>query len=57
MGAQAFSQRLPVAGNDEFAGLAETFNGLLGRLEGAFKQQEKLLEQQRGASPPTLLTN
>ena len=47
MGAQAFSQRLPVAGNDEFAGLAETFNGLLGRLEGAFKQQEQLLEQQR----------
>ena len=27
--------------------MAETFNGLLGRLEGAFQQQERLLEQQR----------
>ena len=42
-----FSARLPVIGNDEFSELAETFNGLLGRLEAAFRQQERLLEQQR----------
>ena len=45
--ARDFSARLPVSGNDEFSELAETFNGLLGRLEGAFQQQERLLEQQR----------
>lgn len=46
-GANDFSARLPVIGNDEFSELSETFNGLLGRLEGAFRQQERLLEQQR----------
>ncbi len=47
MGAQALAQRLPVIGNDEFSRLAETFNGLLGRLEGSFAAQQRLLEQQR----------
>jgi signal transduction histidine kinase len=42
-----FSTRLPVSGNDEFSELAETFNGLLNRLQSAFQQQELLLEQQR----------
>jgi signal transduction histidine kinase len=45
--AQDFSARLPVTGNDEFSELAETFNGLLSRLESAFRQQKRLLEQQR----------
>lgn len=47
IGAQDFSERLPVMGNDEFSELAETFNGLLGRLETAFTVQERALEQQR----------
>lgn len=47
LGAGDLSARLPVTGNDEFSELAETFNGLLGRLETAFGQQERLLEQQR----------
>jgi signal transduction histidine kinase len=42
-----FAARLPVTGNDEFSRLAETFNNLLGRLETAFRQQQRLLEQQR----------
>lgn len=41
------SARLPVAGKDEFSALAATFNGLLDRLESVFRQQERLLEQQR----------
>jgi signal transduction histidine kinase len=36
-----------VSGNDEFSELADTFNGLLGRLESAFSEQQRLLEQQR----------
>lgn len=44
---QEFSRRLPVLGSDEFAKLAETFNRLLGRLESAFREQNRLLEQQR----------
>jgi signal transduction histidine kinase len=47
IGAEDFSRRLPVSGNDEFAELAETFNGLLGRLEGAYQGQKRLLELQR----------
>lgn len=42
-----FSDRLPVSGNDEFSELANTFNGLLGRLESAYTRQEQALEQQR----------
>jgi signal transduction histidine kinase len=46
-GAGDLSERLPIVGNDEFSELADTFNGLLGRLETAFHQQARILEQQR----------
>ncbi len=42
-----WGERLPVAGRDEFADLAATFNGVLDRLESAFRRQERLMEQQR----------
>lgn len=41
------SERLPADGQDEFSELAQTFNGLLGRLETAFARQQRLIEQQR----------
>jgi signal transduction histidine kinase len=44
---QNFSDRLPVTGQDEFSELAATFNGMLGRQETAFQQQQRLIEQQR----------
>jgi len=47
IGARDLSERLPVTGSDEFSELAETFNGLLGRLETAFRRQQRLIEQQR----------
>ncbi|HZT41637.1 MAG TPA: HAMP domain-containing sensor histidine kinase [Chthonomonadaceae bacterium] len=47
LSARDLSQRLPVVGSDEFADLAETFNSLLGRLEIAFRQQDRLIAQQR----------
>jgi len=47
IGARDLSERLPVTGRDEFSDLAETFNGLLGRLETAFGRQQRLIEQQR----------
>lgn len=47
MSANDFSKRLPVIGNDEFSELADTFNGLLDRLDTAFHEQQRLLEQQR----------
>ena len=47
IGARDLSERLPVIGHDEFSELAETFNGLLGRLETAFARQQWLMEQQR----------
>jgi signal transduction histidine kinase len=47
IGARDFSRRLPVVGSDEFAELAGTFNGLLGRLDTAYQQQGHLLDQQR----------
>ena len=47
IGARTFSERLPVTGNDEFSELAVTFNGMLGRLETAYKEQMRMLEQQR----------
>ena len=47
MSGDDLSGRLPVEGNDEFADLAGTFNGLLGRLEDAFRRQAAALEQQR----------
>lgn len=45
--ARDLSARLPVVGNDEFSQLAQSFNGLLSRLEQAFQKQEMLLERQR----------
>lgn len=41
LGAQNLSERLPVTGDDEFATLARTFNGMLERLEVAFEQQKR----------------
>ena len=41
------SRRLPVVGNDEFADLADTFNGMLSRLQSGFERQEEAFEQQR----------
>ena len=45
--AENLSRRLPVTGNDEFAELAVTFNGMLARLQTAFERQEEAFEQQR----------
>jgi signal transduction histidine kinase len=47
IGARDFSRRIPVSGEDEFAELANTLNGLLGRLETTLEQQKRLIEQQR----------
>lgn len=47
IGAEDFSRRLPVSGHDEFAELADTFNGLLGRLDHAYQEQRAMLELQR----------
>ena len=47
IGAGDLSERLPSSGQDEFSELAETFNGLLGRLETAFAKQQRLIVQQR----------
>jgi signal transduction histidine kinase len=47
MGEDDLSRRLPIEGNDEFGDLANTFNGLLSRLEEAFLRQASALEQQR----------
>ena len=45
--AENISDRLDVSGHDEFALLASTFNGMLDRLENAFRGLELLYEQQR----------
>ena len=45
--ATELSARLPVVGEDEFAGLATTLNGMLGRLEEAFRKERGELERQR----------
>ena len=37
------SERLPARGKDEFAKLAQTFNGMLGRLEAAFDRQKRFV--------------
>jgi signal transduction histidine kinase len=47
LGAEDLSERLTISGQDEFADLATTFNGMLGRLEQAFQRQQRLVEQQR----------
>jgi signal transduction histidine kinase len=43
LGAEDLSRRLPIEGEDEFADLAITFNGMLDRLEGAFGEQRRLV--------------
>ncbi|MHB8635600.1 MAG: sensor histidine kinase [Fimbriimonadaceae bacterium] len=45
MSANNLSDRLPVSGEDEFAGLAVTLNAMLGRLEAAFEQEQATLRQ------------
>jgi len=45
--AASLSGRLPVAGRDEFAALAGTFNSMLARLERAFHEMEQAYERQR----------
>jgi signal transduction histidine kinase len=54
IGAASLSDRLPVKGEDEFAGLATTLNAMLGRIESAFEQEqeskrqlEETIQQQR----------
>lgn len=47
IGAGNLSERLQVSGNDEFAELAVTINGMLGRLDDAFSQLAQAYEQQR----------
>jgi len=47
VGGEDMGERLPVAGHDEFADLAATFNAVLERLEHAFHKQRRLMEQQR----------
>jgi len=45
--AEDLSQRLPVMGDDEFADLAVTINGMLSRLQAGFERQEQAFEQQQ----------
>jgi two-component system OmpR family sensor kinase len=47
MGGDDLSERLPVSGDDEFSQLAATFNGLLARVEAAFREQARVIELQR----------
>jgi heavy metal sensor kinase len=47
MSARDLSRRLPVAGHDELAELAATFNGMLERLEAAFQEIEAGSERLR----------
>lgn len=44
IGASDLSRRLEVRGTDEVAGLARTFNGMLDRLEQAFADQRRFLD-------------
>jgi heavy metal sensor kinase len=41
LGASDLSERLPVAGQDEFSELASSFNAMLARLEEAFERQRR----------------
>lgn len=45
IGADDLSARLPAAGEDEFARLSVAFNAMLGRLERAFADKERLVER------------
>lgn len=40
-------RRIPIEGDDEFAALGEEFNGMVGRLQSSFAQQQALLEAQK----------
>ncbi|MGC4043196.1 MAG: HAMP domain-containing sensor histidine kinase [Armatimonas sp.] len=41
IGAEELARRLPVEGDDEFAELTTTLNGMLARLEASFEQQQR----------------
>ncbi|RYG26998.1 HAMP domain-containing histidine kinase, partial [bacterium] len=47
IGGSNLAERLPVVGQDEFAGLAKTLNGMLGRLEDAFRLEQATTQQLR----------
>ncbi|HVT13798.1 MAG TPA: ATP-binding protein [Fimbriimonadaceae bacterium] len=47
VGAESLDGRLEVKGHDEFSRLAQTFNGMLDRLQIAFTRMEQAVEQQR----------
>ena len=47
IGAENLSGRLMVSGDDEFSELATTFNGMLARLDGAFRNLTAAYEQER----------
>jgi len=47
IGAADLARRIPVEGDDEFARLATTFNGMLERLGTAFGERERLIAQLR----------
>lgn len=47
VGAESLDERLEVRGADEFSRLAQTFNGMLCRLQGAFQRMETAVDQQR----------
>lgn len=49
IGARDLEQRIPVEGDDEFARLAATFNGMLERLDLAFDERERLIARLREA--------
>jgi signal transduction histidine kinase len=47
IGAENLSERVPISGNDEFAALGATVNGMLARLDDAFTRLEASVEQQK----------
>lgn len=47
IGATDLAARLPVVGEDEFASLGTTLNGMLSRLESTFQQERRELERQK----------
>lgn len=47
IGGSNVAERLPVVGQDEFAGLAKTLNGMLSRLEDAFRLEQATTQRLR----------
>ena len=47
IGAADLNRRLPIVGEDEFAGLSTTLNGMLTRIAAAFERERDELERQR----------